>query len=899
VSIRTPDQRLRVFISSTLGELAAERQAATEAIRQLRLTPILFELGARPYPPRELYRAYLRQSDVFVGIYGASYGWVAPDMAISGLEDEYRLSAGKPRLVYVKNTSAREPRLDQLLESIQAEVVVSYRTFDEVGELGKMLADDLALLLTERFTATAPPPEHPTPAAVPLSRRPLVDRVDDLKRITDLLVDPAVGLVTLIGPGGVGKTSLAVEAARAVADRFPDGASFISLEGLTNPTMVRSTVAQELRVPAVPGQTLDERLLVFFRARRMLLVIDNVEQLLEAAPLAERALELAPGLKLLATSREALRIRGERLVPVAPLPLPAGTPPASELAEVPAVAFFVTCAREVQPDFALTDANAAVVAEICRRLDGLPLAIELAVARLSVLSPDALLARLDRRLPLLTHGPRDLPARQQTLRAAIAWSYDLLQPDEQRLFRALAVFAGGFTLDAAQAVASDGSTDPDGLDAISALVGQSLIYLKAPEEATPGYGMLETIREFALEVLEASGESAAVRARHAQYFTHVAEEAEPRLLAPPDRDPWFARLDGMEDNIRAALSWSLGAGGALDLAVGLGGALGWYWLMSGRLAEGQSWFDQIIGRRGPETSTLPWAKVLHGSALVRWGQGDIAVASASEEEALRIFRTAGDARWLAYALALSGRIRTSQGRLPEARQLLEEALEVWRGAPNTYGQPFDAYLLYFLGSATLLQGDTDTARSELERSLTGLTAIGDHMASGIVLGALGLAAARRGDHGEARARFDEGLPLLRHGVDEWDLGLLLLNAGLEDAATSEPSARSLLVEALRIWQHLERPAGVALALVGLGQVAASEGAARCAGQLFGSGRALLPSDDSLPLFIVPYDLDITKVRSRAGDGEAFDSGVTEGQAWSLSAAVKAGLAEQGSGQTGT
>ncbi|HEX3514134.1 MAG TPA: DUF4062 domain-containing protein, partial [Trebonia sp.] len=388
--IRTPDQRVRVFVSSTLQELSSERQAVTAAITQLRLTPVLFELGARPYPPRDLYRAYLQQSDVFIGIYGESYGWVGPGMEISGLEDEYQLSKGKPRLIYVKQTAQREPRLDSLLKVIQAEGVVSYRQFENAGELETLVADDLALLLTDRF---AGPPTTPSAAQLPVMRRPLVDRTEELRLVTGMLPRADVGLVTLTGPGGVGKTTLALAAAHAVADQFADGAAFVSLETLTDPSLIGETVARQLRIPTPPGQALRDSLLAYFGPRHLLLVLDNVEQLISEAPLVDQFLAQVPALTLLVTSREPLRIRSENVVAVAPLALPEGDAPVDlgTLAAVPAVALFVAFGREARPGFELTEANAAAVAEICRRLDGLPLALQLAAARLTVLSPTALL----------------------------------------------------------------------------------------------------------------------------------------------------------------------------------------------------------------------------------------------------------------------------------------------------------------------------------------------------------------------------------------------------------------------------------------------------------------------------------------------------------------------------
>ena len=343
--IRTPDQRVRVFVSSTLGELAAERRGVTAAITQLRLTPVLFELGARPYAPQDLYRAYLKQSDIFIGIYAESYGWVAPGMEVSGLEDEYRLSAGKPRLIYVKDAVQRQPQLTSFLGAIEAEGVVSYRPFKDADELAALVADDLALLLTERFVT---PPAAPPVAPLPAPRWPLVDRVEELQTVTGLLRQGDVGLVMLTGPGGVGKTALALAAAHAVADQFEDGASFVSLETLTDNSLVRQTVAQQLHVPPLTGQPVEESLQAYFGPRRMLLLLDNVERLLaEAALLTKQALEQAPGLKVLATSREPLRLQGEKVVPVGPLALPevGVRDDPVRLAAVPAVAFFLAWRR--------------------------------------------------------------------------------------------------------------------------------------------------------------------------------------------------------------------------------------------------------------------------------------------------------------------------------------------------------------------------------------------------------------------------------------------------------------------------------------------------------------------------------------------------------------------------
>ena len=514
---------------------------------------------------------------------------------------------------------------------------------------------------------------------------------------------------------------------------------------------------------------------------------------------------------------------------VAPLALPDATAlvDLDILAAVPAVAFFLTCAREARSDFRLTETNAAAVAEICRRLDGLPLALQLAAARLTVLPPEALLARLERRLPLLTRGPRDLPERQQTLRAAIGWSYDMLGTAEQRLFRQLGVFVGGFTLEAVEALIAGGPDDLDPLEAISTLVGQSVVGVQPPDEGTPRYRMLETIREFALERLEAAGEAPQARRRHAEFYRDLAERDEPMLLGTTRQRTSLAELERAHDNMRAALAWSVSPDGELAVGIALAGALGWFWLMSGRLQEAQSWYTQLLARRGDADDSLAWAKVLHGSALQLWGLGDLSQAEAIEESAITIFRSAGERRWLSYGLALLARVRTGQGQLEEAQALLEEARDVWRQVEVTYGQPFDAYLRYYLG-----------------------------------------------------------------GGDLWDLGLLLLTFGLEEAQAGSPVAGELLTEALRIWQQLRSRPSMALTLAGLGEVAADSGQAQPAGQLLGAAQALLPATSNPLLRVtVPYDVPdrLAAARTR-GDPAAFDRGLAEGQGWTIDRAVDAGLA---------
>jgi predicted ATPase/Tfp pilus assembly protein PilF len=943
-AIRTPDQRIRVFVSSTLDELAPERAAARQAINQLRLTPVLFELGARPYPPRDVYRAYLTQSDVFVGLYWQRYGWVAPDMDVSGLEDEARLAAGKPRLIYLKLPAPeREPRLQALLDRIRAEEVASYQKFTTPEELREALANDLAVLLTERFSGTVtpspqttlvptsrPPTGQPMRRALPPLPRPrdqLVDRTKEVATAHGLLLRADSGLVTLTGPGGVGKTRVALTVAASSVDQFADGVAFFSLAPLTDPQLVVATLAQGLGVTGDERRPLDERLIEALRPQQLLLVLDNLEQLVaDAAQGITAALAEAPQLKVLATSREPLRVRGEQVVPVPPLELPdamgavgSGTPAEVErLAEVPAVALFVARARELQPDFALTSANASAVAAICQRLDGLPLAIELAVARLPVLPPDALSARLEHRLPLLTHGPRDLPARQQTLRATIAWSYDLLSERDQTLFCQLAVFAGGCTLAAAQAVCrvadqaaenTEVTGDPEVavLEGVASLVDRSLLQVRASQEDpvdTPRFAMLETIREFALERLQTSGKMGAVQQRHADFFLALAEEALPHLYEP-DRDVWLARLERDGDNLRAALAWTTqepSESCALDTGMRLAGILGWYWFMRGQLQEGRSWLEHLLARAQESDQTnqrhdaardAALGMAHHGMAGMALAQGDVDTSVIHSEQSVALFRALGAAQkqWLAYAVMQLGMVRISQGDPTAARPLLVEALALSREVSGTLGSPFAGTVLFQLGRAAQAAGDLATAHDYYEQSLDLGRESGDHLGIASATNALQQVAATSGVEVRARQMLAESLPPARASRDRYDLAQVLLDAGTAALRQGDAQqARSLLVESLRLWCDIGAPAGIARALAGLGGVAAARGQAERAGKLYSAAQVLLPPSGRLTSDASGPDLDHSVATARAAlDTAAFAAGWADGQAMTQEQAIHAAL----------
>ena len=528
--IRTPDQRLRVFVSSTLAELAPERAAVARAISALRLTPVMFELGARPHPPRELYRAYLAQSDVFVGLYWQRYGWIGPGMDISGLEDELRLSDGMPRLLYLKSPAPeQEPRLAAMIADLQSEGADSYRSFRSTRELGRLVRDDLALLLSERFATPVPsaaPAAAPAATETRLPRRSwptpstsLLGREDDIAELSSLLESPDVRLVTLTGPGGIGKTRLAI-AVGAALDGAGRRTEFVPLASITDPALVLPRVAAAVGAPIEGTRSALDTLIEHFAQTPTLLVLDNLEQVTGAATELDQLLAACPDVTILATSRTVLRLRAEREYPVEALMVPAFAerPPLEELAALPAVRLFVDRARAVRHDFTLDDTNAAAVMEICRRLDGLPLAIELAAARTRVLAPVALLARLEHVLDSLGTGPVDLPERQRTLRATVEWSFGLLDDMERELVEALSVFADGWTIDAATRVVA--RTEDETLDLLDALAGHSLVSVVA-DDGGPRFRMLVTVRELAAERLAAGDAGADVARRHAEYFAEL------------------------------------------------------------------------------------------------------------------------------------------------------------------------------------------------------------------------------------------------------------------------------------------------------------------------------------------------------------------------------------------
>ncbi len=660
------------------------------------------------------------------------------------------------------------------------------------------------------------------PNNLPVQPTPLIGREREIVSARGLLHHPETRLLTLTGPGGVGKTRLGLQIAADALREFPDGTFFVDLAPVISADLVIPTIARTLRVQEAADRPIRDSLQEHLHDRQLLLVLDNFEHLLAAAAQVADVLSTCARVKALVTSREALHLRGERQFPVAPLALPdrSRTEPVDQLPRYEAIRLFIERAQAAKLDFTISDRNAHAIAEICHRLDGLPLAIELAAARVNVLSPQALLARLEHRLAVLTSGPRDLPARQQTLRQAIAWSYDLLTPDEQRLYRRLAVFVGGCTLTAAEAVAGGGEPDP-GLavvNGMASLVDKSLLRL---EEAggESRFRMLETIREYALERLTAAGEADGCQQAHAAYYLAFAEQAEPRLLGGGRQAEWLDRLTEDHGNLRAALSWFARHGPA-DHGLRLSGALRRFWRGRGYLAEERAWTSVLLALPAARTRTAARAKALHVAGGFANQQGDYVEARACFEESLDIYRALGDIHGIGWGLVYLGILTRYEGNQIAARSLLEESLGLVKQAGDTEVM---AAALGNLGLIARDLGEADLAESQLDQSLALWRQLGDRVGIGWALTGLAMVARVRGKFDVARARTDESLAIWRELGDRQNTANVLSTAARLARDEGEYAvARARLAESLAIFKDLGDRRGIAFVLEGFAGLAADE-----------------------------------------------------------------------------
>jgi predicted ATPase/Tfp pilus assembly protein PilF len=703
---------------------------------------------------------------------------------------------------------------------------------------------------------------------LPIQPTPLVDRTEGVASVTECLRRSEVRLVTLTGPGGTGKTRLGLHVAAELSETFADGVWLVRLSRLADPALVLPTIAQTLGLRETGSQPMEEVLREYVRTRQLLLVLDNFEQVVGAARSVAELLAMSPGLKVLVTSRTALHLRGEKEYLVPPLGLPPAAevqyPPAPErLSQYAAVALFIERARDALPDFQVTNATAPAIAEICARLDGLPLAIELAAAKIKLLPPPALLQRLERRLPMLTGGARDLEERQQTMRNTLAWSSSLLQPEEQRLFQRLGVFVGGWTLEAAEAVCTTpAGAEPLGLDVLeglSALVDHSLVQppMQSAESelgGEPRFGMLHVIREHALEQLRASGEEEAARRAHATRFLALAEDAGPHLYQVEQLE-WLDRLERERNNVRAALGWAR-EHGEVELGMRLAAAMWGFWWQRGPFSEGRRWLEEFLALDA-EPSAVPadiQARVHLGVGELALGQGAAETAGGELEVALALARAAGDHRTMAEALGSLGIRATHQSEVQRAAAYFEEGLAVARALGDADTRS-TARLLNNCGVLAYFQGRWAEATACFEEALELSQALGNRLRMASCLMSLGWVATHQGDLERAVILERKALTLF------WELG------------NQRRSAEAL--------ESLAMTAGVA----GEGERAA---------QLLGVVAALRETIGAPQSKALRKDMDQAVAAARAALGEeAWAAALAAGRALSLDEAVAEALREAG------
>jgi predicted ATPase/class 3 adenylate cyclase len=732
---------------------------------------------------------------------------------------------------------------------------------------------------------------------LPLQPTPLVGREKEISEVCQRLLRPEVRLLTLTGAGGTGKTRLGLQAAAELTQDFDDGVFFVSLAAIRDPQLLVPAMAGTLGVKEAGGQPLLENLEYYLHEMSMLLVLDNFEQILEAAPMVTELLSAAPNLKVLATSRIRLRLYGEHEYSVPPLALPdpERSPSVERLTQYEAVRLFVERAQAAKADFCLTNENVPAVAEICYRLDGLPLAIELAAARIKVLSPHKMLERLGNRLKLLTGGARDLPERQRTLRSTIEWSYGLLEEGEKVLFARLSVFAGGRTLEAIEAICdAGGDLAVDVLDGLASLVDKSLLKQEEGVGGEPRFVMLETIHEFAREKLQGSGEAEEVRRLHAEHFLALAEEAEPAVEGA-QQPAWVERLEEEHDNMRRALSWSLGQGQDAELTLRIGAALGEFWNLRGYYGEGRRWLEEALANSSP-APTAARARALQRVSWLAFMQGDLDRAEEASEEGLglegvELFRTGGGDSTAAELQIVLGLVVGARGELERETELLEECLKLSQEAGSLRGM---ALSLFCLGAAWRARGDLERATQLLEEALTMFRETGDQGLIASVLTHLGFTFLFQGDLERATATSEEAAAMFREQKHLSYLSEALDSLGWVALLRGDSErARVLYAESLGLKREVGDKLVTPGPLEGLASVAGARGEAERAARLFGASEVLRevmgtppePGDSALQ---EPY---LSAARSQL-DETSWQEVWAEGRAMTLDEAISYALEEE-------
>jgi predicted ATPase len=696
-------------------------------------------------------------------------------------------------------------------------------------------------LITMRERLSDAPPRHspPRPGNLPIQRTAFIGREPEIAAVTELLLRSDVHVVTLTGPGGIGKTRMGLQVASGVASNFPSGVCFVPLSSIGDPALIPPVVAQALGMHETGHPVTMQTLKEYLQDVRtpLLLLFDNFEHVLSASPAVAELLTVSPHLKVLVTSRSPLHIYGEREFPVPPLGLPnlQSLQLLPDLAKNPAVALFVQRATAVKPNFELTEENAEAIANICTRLDGLPLAIELAAARVKLLSPGAMQTRLESRLQLLTGGAKDLPARQQTLRGAIDWSYDLLTEAEQKLFRRVSMFQGGCTLEGVEAVCNTRrDLEIDVFDGMASLVDKSLLQQIEGTDDESRFVLLETMREYGLERLGTSGEEADTRRAHAAFCLVLAEDCA-ALASDPARTDWVRMFDVEHDNFRGALEWLTHTGNA-DWGLRLGAALFQFWETREHLTEGRDRLGKLLQLAGAQTSSSAGARVIFAAGVLAGEQGDYAPSNALLEKSLAVCRELNDARGVGIALNALAVLARDQGELAASIPLFEQSLTIWR---NLGDRVVEARSVSNLANVAKMQGDYPRSRALYEECLAIFRDLGDRTGMAWSLDYAADVIHEQGDDAAARALYEESLAIFRQLGDKWGIAACLADLGnLARDHGDHATSRSHYSESIQLFEELGHRRGVARLLDCMACSAAAQSNPQGALRLAGAAAAM-------------------------------------------------------------